>query len=348
MHARRKALITGVTGQDGSYLAEYLIGLGYEVHGLVRRVSTSNTQRLSHLLSRGPASSAGLHLHYADMADSGRLVALLSEVRPDEVYNLAAQSHVKVSFDEPEQTSSISGLGAVRLLEAIRRAGVETRFYQASTSEMYGESRPPQSESTAFQPCSPYAAAKLYAHWVTQSYRDAYGMFAATGILFNHESPRRGETFVTRKITKAVAAIRAGTQHTLHLGNLEAARDWGYAPEYVIGMWQILQVDEPNDFVLATGQSHTVREFLEIAFSCAGLDWREHVSFDEEYLRPLEVHSLRGDATKARQELGWRSTVTLPELAETMVEADIARLSTASKSAFDAVTLPDWPWRGRA
>ena len=291
----KRALITGITGQDGSYLAELLLQKGYEVHGLIRRASTFNTARIDHLYVDPHDPDARLFLHYGDLSDGARLVTLLTQVRPDEVYNLAAQSHVRVSFDEPEHTADTTGTGTIRMLEAVRLAGIETRFYQASSSELYGSTPPPQSEETPFHPRSPYAAAKLYSYWITKNYREAYGLFAVNGILFNHESPRRGETFVTRKITRAVAAIKAGRQDFLYMGNLDAVRDWGYAAEYVEGMWRMLQIDEPDDFVLATGVGLTVREFLDISFSHAGLNWEEHVRFDERYLRPAEVDALVGD-----------------------------------------------------
>ena len=341
----RKALITGITGQDGSYLAEFLLGKGYQVHGLIRRASTFNTQRIEHLYTDPHEPDARLFLHYADLADGVRLATLLAEIRPDEVYNLAAQSHVRVSFDEPEHTADISGTGAVRLLEAVRVSGIRTRYYQASTSELYGSTPPPQSETSPFHPRSPYAAAKLYAYWITKNYREAYGMFASNGILFNHESPRRGETFVTRKITRAVALIRAGRQEHLYMGNLDAIRDWGYAPEFVEGMWRVLQADEPSDYVLATGTGTSVRDFLETYFAHAGLDWQQHVRFDERYLRPAEVDALQGDPTRAATELGWRATVDPHHLARLMVDADIAALEHAGEPWVDRVALPDWPWQ---
>ena len=298
----KRALITGITGQDGSYMAELLLGKGYEVHGLIRRASTFNTSRIDHLYVDPHSPDARLFLHYGDLSDGARLVTLLADINPDEVYNLAAQSHVRVSFDEPEHTADTTGTGTIRMLEAVRLSGIETRFYQASSSELYGATPPPQSEDTPFYPRSPYAAAKLYSYWITKNYREAYGLFAVNGILFNHESPRRGETFVTRKITRAVAAIKAGKQDYVYMGNLDAVRDWGYAAEYVEGMWRMLQVDEPDDYVLATGEGITVREFLQIAFEHAGLDWEDHVRFDERYLRPTEVDSLIGDSSRARNE----------------------------------------------
>ncbi|WP_313566178.1 GDP-mannose 4,6-dehydratase [Mobilicoccus sp.] len=321
----KRALITGITGQDGSYLAELLLSKGYEVHGLIRRASTFNTTRIDHIYS-DPHDSGRLTLHYADLSAASRLVTLMAQTRPDEVYHLAAQSHVRVSFDEPEYTGDVSGVATTRLLEAIRMIGLDCRFYQASTSEMFGATPPPQSEETPFYPRSPYGAAKLYAYWMTRNYREAYGMFATNGILFNHESPRRGETFVTRKITRAVAAISRGQQRHLYLGNLDAIRDWGYAPEYVEGMWRMLQADEPDDYVLATGAAVTVRDFVEAAFSAADLDWEKHVRFDERYLRPTEVDALIGDAAKAEMKLGWKASVSAAELASIMVRADIDRI----------------------
>lgn len=325
----KKAVITGITGQDGSYLAELLLDKGYEVHGLIRRSSTFNTSRIDHLYVDPHDPDARLHLHYGDLRDGARLVTLLSQISPDEVYNLGAQSHVRVSFDEPEHTGDTTGMGSIRLLEAVRLSGVQCRFYQASSSEMFGASPPPQNEETFFYPRSPYGAAKVYSYWITKNYREAYGMFAVNGILFNHESPRRGETFVTRKITRAVARIKAGLQDDLYLGNLDAVRDWGYAPEYVDGMWRMLQVDEPDDYVLATGQGHTVRDFVSIAFERAGLDWQDYVRFDQGYVRPTEVDALIGDASKAARVLDWKAEVRTPDLAAIMVDADIDALRCA-------------------
>lgn len=338
----KRVFITGITGQDGSYLAELLLQKGYEVHGLIRRASTFNTARIDHLYVDPHNPSARLFLHYGDLSDGARLVTLLADIRPDEVYNLAAQSHVRVSFDEPEHTGDTTGMGSIRLLEAVRMAGIETRFYQASSSEMFGASPPPQDEDTPFYPRSPYGAAKVYAYWVTRNYREAYGMFAVNGILFNHESPRRGETFVTRKITRAAAAIKAGVQDKLFMGNLDSVRDWGYAAEYVEGMWRMLQVDEPEDFVLATGGGITVREFLAASFDHVGLDWERHVEFDERYLRPTEVDALIGDASKAESRLGWKATVGGADLARLMVEADVEALSHAGRPWIDSVDLPSW------
>ncbi|WP_455835211.1 GDP-mannose 4,6-dehydratase [Pseudarthrobacter siccitolerans] len=338
----KRALITGITGQDGSYLAELLLKKGYEVHGLIRRASTFNTTRVDHLYVDPHDEGARLFLHYGDLSDGARLVTLLAAIKPDEVYNLAAQSHVRVSFEEPEHTGNTTGMGSIRLLEAVRMAGIETRFYQASSSEMFGATPPPQDEDTPFYPRSPYGAAKVYSYWVTKNYREAYGMFAVNGILFNHESPRRGETFVTRKITRAVAAIKAGKQHELYMGNLDAVRDWGYAAEYVEGMWRMLQVDEPEDFVLATGVGYTVRDFLEYSFEHVGLNWKNYVKFDERYLRPTEVDSLIGDASKAHAKLAWKATVTTPELARIMVDADVTALSHSGTHWIDEVSLGTW------
>ncbi len=319
----KKALITGITGQDGSYLAELLLEKGYEVHGIIRRASTFNTGRIDHLYKDPHVHGVRLFLHYGDIADSTNLIKLLYRIQPDEVYNLAAQSHVRVSFDIPEYTADVTGLGAVRILEAIRETGLKARFYQASSSEMFGKVQEvPQRETTPFYPRSPYGAAKVFAHWATVNFRESYGMFACSGILFNHESPRRGETFVTRKITRAVAQIKAGLEDKLYLGNLEARRDWGYAKEYVEAMWLMLQQDEPDDYVIATGETHSVREFLDEAFGCARLDWRKYVEIDPKYYRPAEVDLLIGDAGKARDMLGWAPKTTFRELVRLMVEAD--------------------------
>lgn len=338
----KRALLTGITGQDGSYMAELLLSKGYEVHGLIRRASTFNTSRIDHLYVDPHTPDAKLFLHYGDLSDAARLVTLLADINPDEVYNIAAQSHVRVSFDEPEHTADTTGTGTIRMLEAVRLSGIKTRFYQASSSELYGAAPPPQSEDTPFYPRSPYAAAKLYSFWITKNYREAYGMFAVNGILFNHESPRRGETFVTRKITRAAAAIKAGKQDYLYMGNLDAVRDWGYAPEYVEGMWRMLQADEPDDYVLATGEGITVREFLQIAFDHAGLNWEDHVRFDERYLRPTEVDSLIGNAARARKNLDWVPTIRGPELARLMVDADIQALEHAGSPWIDTVRLDSW------
>jgi GDPmannose 4,6-dehydratase len=334
----KRALVTGVTGQDGSYLTEFLLAKGYQVHGLIRRASTFNTHRIDHLYRDPHDPDANLFLHYADLTDGSRLVTLLDSVQPDEVYHLAAQSHVRVSFDEPEYTGDTTGLGTIRLLEAIRRVGLDCRFYQASSSEMFGAASPPQDETTPFSPRSPYGAAKVYSYWITRNYREGYGLFAVNGILFNHESPRRGETFVTRKITRAVARICDGRQDVLYLGNLDAVRDWGYAPEYVEAMWRMLQHDEPDDYVVATGSSYTVRDFVQFSFERANLDWERHVCFDERYLRPTEVDALVGDASKANRVLGWRPRVYAPELAALMVDADMSALAAGNPHWVDTVT----------
>jgi len=339
MAAVKKALITGITGQDGSYLAEFLLSKGYEVHGIIRRSSTFNTQRIDHLYQDVHDTEAKLFLHYGDLSDSSRLTTLLQTIEPIEVYNLAAQSHVRVSFDEPEHTGNTTGLGSIRLLEAIRLLQLPCRFYQASSSEMFGATPPPQNEDTVFYPRSPYGAAKLYSHWVTRNYREGYGMFATSGILFNHESPRRGETFVTRKITRAVARIAAGVQDELYLGNLDAIRDWGYAPEYVQAMWLMLQADQPDDFVIATGTEYSVKDFLQFAFSHVGLDWEKYVKFDPRYLRPTEVDALVGDSSKAREALGWTPRVLTPELAQIMVDADREALEAEGRHWIDS---PNW------
>ncbi len=332
----KKALITGITGQDGSYLAELLLVKGYEVHGIVRRSSSFNTARIDHLFQDPHVENARLILHYGDMTDSGRLAQLCYEVRPDEIYNLAAQSHVRISFDMPEYSGDVDALGAIRLLEAVRQSGIgrDVRFYQASTSELFGKvEETPQRETTPFHPRSPYAVAKLYAYWAVKNYREAYGLFASNGILFNHESPRRGETFVTRKITLAAARIKLGLQDKLYLGNLDARRDWGFAGDFVEGMWRILQHDRPDDFVLATGETHTVREFLEAAFGRLGLDWRDHVVHDQRYERPSEVDLLLGDASKARRELGWEPKVKFADLVAMMVDADLDVAKREAKAA---------------
>jgi len=320
----KRALITGITGQDGSYLAELLLGKGYEVFGLVRRSSSLNTARIDHLYQDPHEPQIRLHLLFGDLTDEAALARVVREVRPDEIYNLGAQSHVRVSFDVPEYTGDVAALGTVRLLEAVRESGLRPRIYQSSSSEMFGSSPPPQSESTPFRPRSPYAAAKLYAHWVVVNYRESYGLFAVNGILFNHESPRRGPTFVTRKITRAAARIKLGLQDKLFLGNLEARRDWGFAGDFVEAMWLMLQQAQPEDFVIATGQDHSVRELLDVAFGRLELDWRKHVEIDARYFRPTEVEALCGDATQARQRLGWAPRVGFEALVEMMVDADYA------------------------
>jgi GDPmannose 4,6-dehydratase len=319
----KKALITGITGQDGSYLAELLLGKGYEVHGLIRRASTFNTSRIEHIFKDRHESGNRLHLHYGDITDAAGMTNLVREIEPNEIYNLAAQSHVMVSFSMPTYTASVDGIGAITLLEAIRSSNINTRFYQASTSELFGSTPPPQNESSAFKPRSPYATAKLYAYWATVNYREAYGIHATNGILFNHESPRRGETFVTRKITKAVASILNGTQQKLYLGNLDAIRDWGYAKEYVESMWLMLQQDQPEDYVVATGKGATVREFCEASFSEVGLKWENYVVLDKTYIRPTEVDSLIGDPSKIRQNLGWNANTDWRALAKLMVQSDL-------------------------
>jgi GDPmannose 4,6-dehydratase len=340
------ALITGCNGQDGSYLTELLLGKGYEVHGLKRRASSLNTERIDHIYQDVHEAGARFFLHYADLTDGSSLATLLYDIRPDEIYNLGAQSHVKVSFEIPEFTADVVAIGTLRLLEAMRRTGVKCRFYQASSSEMFGSALPPQSETTRFHPRSPYACAKLFGHNVTVNYRECYGLHASSGILFNHESPRRGETFVTRKITRAAAHIKHGVQHKLFLGNLEARRDWGYAPDYVRAMWLMLQQDRPDDFVVGTGEAHTVREFLELAFSHAGLDWRDHVELDPRYLRPADVDHLRADPSKARMVLAWEPTVTFEELVRIMMEADMeaveSRLTGGSAALQLAAASEGW------
>lgn len=324
----KKALITGITGQDGSYLADLLLEKDYEVHGIIRRASTFNTSRIDHLYTDRHINGVRLFLHYGDLTDSVNLVKLLYDLKPDEIYHLAAQSHVRVSFDIPEYTSDVTGIGTIRILEAMRETGIRPRFYQASSSEMFGKAQAvPQNESTPFWPRSPYGVAKVFAYWATVNYRESYGLHTSNGILFNHESPRRGETFVTRKISRAVAAIKHGLQKELFLGNLDAKRDWGYAPEYVEGMWRMLQQDEGNDFVLGTGETHTVREFAEAAFGQVGLDWKEHVRHDPRYERPAEVDLLIGDSAKAKKLLGWEPKVTFRDLVRLMVEADLDLLA---------------------
>jgi len=341
----KKALITGITGQDGSYLAELLLSLDYEVHGLIRRSSTFNTERLEHLYVDPHEPRARLFLHYGDISDSGQLTNLIYNIRPVEIYHLAAQSHVRVSFDMPEYSGDITGLGTIRILEAIRKSGNNCRFYQASSSEMFGMSPPPQSEETPFQPRSPYACAKLMAHWTAINYRDGYNLFAVSGILFNHESPRRSETFVTRKVTRGIAMILYGKQKYIFLGNLDPMRDWGFAPEYVEMMWKMLQRDEPDDFVIGVGESHSIREFLEEAFSYAGLDWREYVKIDPRYFRPTEVEALRADSSKAREALGWEPKVSFRDLVRIMVDADMRRMGLEPVGEGDRVLMEKFPNR---
>jgi len=331
----KKAFLTGITGQDGSYLAEFLLNKGYEVHGLIRRSSTFNTERIDHLYHDFHDPDAKLFLHYGDLSVSAQLMDLLSSIRPDEIYNLGAQSHVRVSFDMPEYTGDVTGLGTLRILEAIRKTGIKTKFYQASSSEMFGAAPPPQNESTLFQPRSPYAAAKVYSYYITRNYRDAYGLFAANGILFNHESPRRGETFVTRKITRAAAQIKLGLKDKLYLGNLDAKRDWGFAGDYVEAMWLMLQQDQPDDFVIATGETHSVKEFVEMVFAKLNLNYKKYVSIDKRYFRPSEVDALLGDATKARKVLGWQPKVSFEKLVDMMIEADM-EMAKKEKTLVDA------------
>ena len=322
----KKALITGITGQDGSYLAEFLLEKGYEVHGLIRRSSTFNTERIDHIYTDPHDPKSKLFLHYGDITDSGQLTHLIYNIQPNEIYHLGAQSHVRVSFDMPEFTGDVTGIGTTRMLEAVRRSGIKTRFYQASSSEMFGDTPPPQNEETPFRPRSPYGAAKVYAYWMVRNFREGYGMFTVNGILFNHESPRRGETFVTRKITRALARIKFGLQDKLFLGNLEAKRDWGYAPDFVEAMWLMLQREEPDDYVIATGEAHSVKEFLQEAFRYAGMDWKKYVEIDKRYLRPLEVELLQGDSSKAKRNLNWGPKVRFKDLVKIMVDADMKNL----------------------
>ncbi|MFO7570673.1 MAG: GDP-mannose 4,6-dehydratase [Smithellaceae bacterium] len=331
----KKAFLTGITGQDGSYLAEFLLDKGYEVHGLIRRSSTFNTDRIDHLYRDSHDPDTKLFLHYGDLSVSGQLMDLLASINPDEIYHLGAQSHVRVSFDMPEYTADITGLGTLRVLEAIRKTGIQTKFYQASSSEMFGAAEPPQLETTLFQPRSPYAAAKVFSYHIVQNYRDAYGLFATNGILFNHESPRRGETFVTRKITRAATQIKMGLKDKLYLGNLEAKRDWGFAGDFVEAMWLMLQQDKPDDYVIATGETHSVREFAEKVFSKLGLDYAKHVAVDPRYFRPTEVDILLGDASKAKKALNWQPKVTFDQLIDMMIAADL-ELAKKEKTLVDA------------
>ena len=336
METMKRALITGITGQDGSYLAELLLKKNYEVHGLIRRSSSFNTERIDHLYKDLHEEDPRLFLHYADLTDGSRLVSLIEKIAPDEVYNLAAQSHVRVSFDEPEFTGDTTGLGVTRLLEALRVVQVPAKFYQASSSEMFGATPPPQNEQTTFYPRSPYGAAKLYGYWMTRNYREAYNIFAVNGILFNHESPRRGETFVTRKISRAVARISRGEQKDLYLGNLDSIRDWGLAPEFVEAMWLMLQHEKPEDFVIATGTAYTVRDFLKASFDEVNLDWEKYTKYDSKYERPTEVDALVGDATKALDKLGWTYKTNALEMARVMVRGDIALLENPGMKISDA------------
>lgn len=345
----KKALITGITGQDGSYLAELLLSKGYEVHGIIRRSSTFSTARIDHIYIDPHESKAQLFLHYGDLADNEIISNLIYNIRPDEVYHLGAQSHVRVSFDMPEYTGNVTGLGTTRLLETIRRSGNHIKFYQASSSEMFGGSAPPQSEETPFMPRSPYACAKVYSYWMAKNYREGYDMFASNGILFNHESPRRGETFVTRKITRAIASILAKKEQYLYLGNLAAKRDWGYSPEYVECMWQILQQDEPGDFVVGTGETHSVQEFLEASFAYAGLDIESHVRIDPKYFRPTEVETLIADPTRSAETLGWRPKIKFPDLVKIMVDADMRDRGLEPIGEGDEIVrkkMPEIWWRG--
>jgi len=331
----KRAFITGITGQDGSYLTELLLGKGYEVHGLIRRASTFNTDRIDHLYRDLHDPDNRLHLHFGDLSTSGQLTDLLHSIQPDEIYHLGAQSHVRVSFDVPEYTGDITGMGTLRLLEAVRKTGIKTKFYQASSSEMFGAAPPPQNENTPFQPQSPYAAAKVFAYYLVKNYRDAYNIFACNGILFNHESPRRGETFVTRKITRAATRIKLGLQDKLYLGNTAAKRDWGYAGDFVEAMWLMLQQDQPDDFVIATGETHSVREFLEKVFRKLDLDIDKHVEIDRRYFRPTEVDVLLGDSTKARTKLGWSPKVSFEKLIDMMIAGDL-EIAKKEKTLADA------------
>ncbi len=344
--AKRKALITGITGQDGSFLAELLLAKDYEVYGIVRRSSSFNRGRIDHL--HDPAEMSDLQLVYGDMNDSSSLNKALRTIKPDEIYNLAAQSHVRVSFDIPEYTGEVTALGTLRLLEAIRESGISPRFYQASSSEIFGNTtETPQKETTPFLPCSPYAISKLFAYWTTVNYRDSYNMFAVNGILFNHESERRGENFVSRKITRSAARIKLGLQDKLVLGNLDARRDWGYAKDYVEAMWLMLQQDKPDDYVIATGESHSVRDLLDVSFNHLGLDWQEHVEISPHYFRPTEVNNLIGDASKAARELGWRPKVSFEELIRLMVETDLAELQDNHKSRSQGANEPEYQQAAR-
>jgi len=327
----KKALITGITGQDGSYLAELLLFKGYDVHGLIRRSSTFNTDRIDHLYQDPHLPNTRLFLHYGDLSDSGQLTNIIYNIKPDEIYHLGAQSHVRVSFDLPEYTGDITGLGTARILEAIRRSGIKTKFYQASSSEMFGDAPAPQNENTPFRPRSPYAASKVYSYWMVRNYREAYNLFACNGILFNHESPRRGETFVTRKITRGLASIFAKKEKKIYMGNLEAKRDWGYAPEYVEAMWLMLQQDKPDDFVIGTGETHSVREFLDEAFSYLNLDWTEYVEIDPKYFRPTEVENLRADYSKAKRVLKWSPKISFRELVRIIVDYDLELIGLSSQ-----------------
>ena len=335
----KKAFITGTTGQDGSYLVELLLTKGYEVHGLIRRASTFNTSRIDHLYTDPHQAGTRLFLHYGDLTDASQLTNVIYNIQPEEIYHLGAQSHVRVSFDMPEYTGDVTGLGTTRILEAVRRSGISARYYQASSSEMFGATPPPQNEQTPFYPSSPYAAAKVYAYWMAVNYREGYGLFVSNGILFNHESPRRGQTFVTKKITRAIAEIKADRQQYLYLGNLKAKRDWGYAPEYVEAMWAMLQQEKPEDYVIGTGETHSVEEFLQEAFGYAGLDYKEHARIDQRYFRPTEVEELVADAGKARKTFGWEPKIRFKELVRIMVDADLEAAGLVSPGEGKAALL---------
>lgn len=341
----KRALITGVTGQDGSYLAELLLSKDYEVHGIIRRSSNFNTDRIDHIYTDPHRPDAKLFLHYGDLSDSSHLTNLIHEIKPDEIYNLGAQSHVKVSFDIPEYSSDITGIGTLRILESIRRSGLKCKFYQASSSEMFGAAKPPQNENTPFEPQSPYACSKLYSHWTVVNYREGYDIFATSGILFNHESPRRGERFVTRKVTRGIANIVAGNQKYIYLGNLKPKRDWGFAPEYVEVMFNLMQLEEPTDIVIGTGEQHSVKEFVEKAFEYAGLDWNEHVRIDEKYFRPTEVNSLLCDPGKAKKILKWEAKIGFEDLLKIMVDADMKKLSLKPVGEGDKILKEKFPDR---
>ncbi len=341
----KKAFITGITGQDGSYLAEFLLSKGYEVHGLIRRSSTFNTSRIDHIYVDPHDPNAKLFLHYGDLSDSGQISNIINNIKPNEVYHLGAQTQVRVSFDMPEYTGNVTGLGTTRILEAIRRSENEIKFYQASSSEMFGNSPPPQNEETPFRPRSPYAIAKLYAYWMTVNYREGYNIFACNGILFNHESPRRGKTFLTRKVTRAVANILAKKQKNLYLGNLEAERDWGYTPEFVEAKWKLLQYETPEDFVIGTGESHPVRDFVEEAFTYADLDWDEYIKIDQKYFRPTEAENFVADSSKAKKKLGWRPKIKFKELIKIMIDADMRRVGLTPIGEGDKILMRKFPNR---
>lgn len=346
----KKALITGITGQDGSYLAEFLLSKGYQIHGIIRRASTFNTGRIDHIFEDPHEAGARLFLHYGDLSDSGQISNIIYNVKPDEVYHLGAQSHVRVSFDIPEYTGDVTALGTTRILETIRRSGRNIKFYQASSSEMFGDAPVPENEETPFRPCSPYAVAKVYAHWMTRNYREGYGLFACNGILFNHESPRRGETFVSRKITRAIANIVAGKQNKLYLGNLNAKRDWGFAPEYVETIWLMLQQENPDDYVIGVGKAHAVREFLEEAFSYVNLEWEKYVEEDPRYFRPTEVDLLIADASKARRKLNWQPRINFKELVKIMMDADMRKIGLEPIGEGDKILMEKFSnnkwWKG--